>query len=658
MITLAIDIETYSSNDLRKGGVYKYVEAKDFQILLFAYSIDGREVQIIDLIKDDEIPSKVFAALTDPTVKKTAFNANFERTCIAKQFGINLSPSQWECTMAKSLQVGLPGSLEMVGKFLKLDVEKDNAGKNLIRYFSIPCKPTKTNGNRVRNLPDDAPEKWEDFKNYCIRDVEVERAVRNKIEWFTIPEIENKLWALDQRINDAGVLLNPQLVKNAIHFDFAFAEKLSAEACELTGLENPNSLKQLKKWMLETTGEEIEKLNKDTVPVLIKNTSDEIVKRVLELRQQMSKTSVKKYIAMRNAICEDLRVRGLLQYYGASRTGRWAGRLVQVQNLPKNDTDKLTERDLILARNLVISGDMDILEMCFGNVPWILSQLTRTAFISPKDQRLIAADFSAIEARVIAWLADEKWRLDVFNTHGKIYEASASQMFKIPLESITKKSPYRQTGKISELALGFQGGPKAIERMEISTGVPVENRISETERPRVVKMWRNANKKIVALWQEVGEAALEAVDTGRKVKIKCGITFFVQNDILFIELHSGRKLAYQQPRLKEGKYGMVVTYMGTDQQKKTWGRQETYGGKLVENIVQGEARDLLADAMLRLDKAGYFIVMHVHDEAVMQMPDGQGTLEEINKIMGTPIPWAKGLPLKAESFETLFYKKD
>lgn len=653
MTTLAIDIETYSSNDLRKGGVYKYVEAKDFQILLFGYAIDNGPVEIIDLASGEEIPFEVMAGLQNKKVLKTAFNANFERTCIQRHWqnnrvSLQLPPIEWECTMAKAMQVGLSGGLDAVAKALKLDLQKDLSGKNLIRYFSVPCKPTKVNNERTRNLPTDAPEKWEDFKNYCINDVKIEQAIREKISWFDIPTTEKKLWALDQKINDAGVMLEPRLIKNAIHFDLAFAEKLSVEACELTKLDNPNSLKQLKQWMLETTGEEVKKLTKDTVPGLIDSQENDTVKRVLELRQQMSKTSVKKYMAMKHAICNDQRARGLLQYYGASRTGRWAGRLIQVQNLPKTDLV-----DLDLARRLVLDADMDLLEMCFGNVPATLSQLVRTAFIAPAGQRLIAADFSAIEARVIAWLAGEKWRIDVFNSHGRIYEASGAHMFKVPIEKVSKGSVLRDKAKIAELALGYQGGPNALLKMGA-----IKMGLQESELPKLVKMWRNANKKIVEFWDEVGQAAIEAVETGQKVKIKCGVTFFVQHDILFIELHSGRKLCYQQPRLKEGRYGLVLTYSGTDQQKKTWGRQETYGGKLVENIVQAEARDLLADAMLRLDQTSYFIVLHVHDEVVMQMPNGQGSLQEVNRIMAEPISWAKGLPLNADSFETIYYKKE
>lgn len=648
MQSLGIDIETYSSGDLMKSGVYKYVQADDFTILLFAYSVDIGPVHVLDIESGDELPADILAALTDPAVLKTAYNANFERTAIAKHFGIELDPNQWECTMAKSSMMGLPLGLESAAKALKLQQEKSTEGKNLIRYFSIPCKPTKTNGQRTRNLPEHDLEKWNKFKEYCRQDVVVEQAIREKLHWFTIPVSEKKLWSLDQKINDKGVLLDPPFVKNAIRFDLDFAERLSTEAIQLTGLENPNSVSQLKAWMQEATGEEIASLSKETVPVLLKNTANQTAKRVLEIRQEMSKTSVKKYLAMSKAICADSRVRGLLQYYGANRTGRWAGRLVQVQNLPQNHLN-----DLALARQLVREGDSDMLEMLFGNVPDTLSQLIRTSFIAPKDHRFIVADFAAIEARVIAWLAGEAWRLNVFATHGKIYEASASQMFKVPIESITKGSPLRQKGKVSELALGYQGGPNAL----ITMGA-LKMGLLEEELPKLVKMWRNANKKIVEYWYEVEAAAIAAIE-GEPNSIKHGIKFFMERGVLFIELPSGRRLAYLRPKVAMGKFGsMAITYEGMSQTTKQWTRQDTYGGKLVENIVQAVARDCLADAMLRVDAAGYPIVMHVHDEIVMEVKNGFGSLEEVNKIMGQTIPWAKGLPLRADSYETEFYKKD
>jgi DNA polymerase len=648
MHTLSIDIETYSSTDLIKSGVYKYAQAPDFTILLFAYSLDNSLVSVIDLANGQQIPKVVYNALTDPAYLKRAHNANFERTCISTYFTIDLCPSQWECSMAKVSMLGLPLSLDAASKALNLSEGKNTAGKALIKYFSVPCKPSKANGGRVRNLPQHDPEKWSQFIDYCKQDVVVEQAISDKIAFFQIPETEKRLWQLDQKINDTGVLLDPVFVQNAIRMDTDYREKLTTEAIRLTGLDNPNSAAQLKNWIGNENGLDVATLRKDDIPVLLEQTDSAIVKRVLKLRQEMSKTSVKKYEAMSKGICLDNRVRGLLQYYGANRTGRWAGRLVQVQNLPQNHLP-----DLDLARSLVKDGDGELLEMCFGNVPDTLSQLIRTAFVASPGHRFIVADFSAIEARVIAWLAGERWRLDVFNTHGKIYEASASQMFKVPIESIKKGSDLRQKGKVSELALGYQGGPNALITMgALKMGIP------ETELPKLVAMWRNANKKIVQYWDTVGEAAMETIENGR-INIGHGISFFVEKGILFIELPSKRRLAYLRPKLNVNRFGnLALTYQGMDQTTKQWGMQETYGGKLVENIVQAIARDCLADAMLRLDAAGYNIVMHVHDEAVLEMPIGQGSTSEVNKIMSAAIPWAKGLPLTAESYETDYYKKD
>lgn len=650
MRQLAIDIETYSATDLSKSGVYKYVQDPDFEILLFAYSFDNEPVQVVDLKtysrEEAEKTRRVFEALTDPTVLKTAFNAAFERACLSAFYKLDLVPEQWECSMSKAAMVGLPLSLDAASKALKLDIKKDATGKALIRYFSMPCKPTKTNGMRTRNLPEHAPEKWEQFKEYCKRDVEVELAIRNKVSFFTIPETEKKLWKLDQTINDNGILLDPQFVNNAISLDATFRERLTTEAIELTGLNNPNSAAQLKTWLADAMREtEVTTLKKEDIPVLLKASNDATVTRVLQIRQEMAKTSIKKYESMSNVICADSRVRGLLQYYGANRTGRWAGRLIQVQNLPKNEMS-----DLDIARKIVRDGDLQLLEMLFDNVPDTLSQLIRTSFVAPPGKKFLISDFSAIEARVIAWLAGERWRLDVFATHGKIYEASASQMFKIPLAEITK--PLRQKGKVSELALGYQGGPNALLKMGA-----LKMGLEEEELPRLVRMWRNANKKIVELWDTVGNAAIEAVQ-GEPVTIQFGIRFYCSNNCLFIKLPSGRKLSYYNPRLKEGKFGPALTYEGMNQTTKQWGVQDTYGGKLVENIVQAIARDCLADAMLRVDAAGYKIVMHVHDEIVIEVQECDDNIEAINGIMSAPIPWAKGLQLRAESYESVYYKKD
>lgn len=649
MRTLSIDIETYSGTDLKEVGVYKYVEASDFAILLFAYAFDGEPVRLVDLASGEQLPAEVEDALTDEDILKTAFNANFERTCIAKHFNITLPPEQWECTMVKASMLGLPLSLEVVARVLKLEQEKMSSGKALIRFFSLPCKPTKANGQRTRNLPEHDAAKWSEFGQYCVQDVVVEREIRKKISFFSMPAQEEKLWQLDQQINDTGVLLDPVLIKNAIRIDSLYRVRLTEEAIELTGLDNPNSAAQLKTWIGAETGTTVEKLTKEEVPVLLENTDCQIVKRVLNIRQEMSKTSVKKYEAMSAAICTDNRVRGLLQFYGANRTGRWAGRLVQVQNLPR-----ISLKDLDLARVTVKSNDSDMLEMLFGNVPDTLSQLIRTAFIAPDGHRFIVSDFSAIEARVIAWLAGERWRLEVFKTHGKIYEASASQMFKIPIDQIKKGSDLRQKGKVSELALGYQGGPNALIKMGALT-----MGLTEEELPKLVAMWRNANKAIVNFWETTENAAIRAVEEGVPMVIQHGIRFHVEKGILFITLPSGRRLAYLRPRLVPSKFGgFSLAYEGMNQTTKQWCKQDTYGGKLVENIVQAVARDCLAHAMLAVNKAEYKIIMHVHDEVVLEVPAGFGSVAEVNSIMSQPIPWAKGLPLAAESFETNYYKKD
>lgn len=661
MQTLAIDIETYSSNDLLKGGVYKYVDAIDFEVLMIAYSFNGEPVKIFDLKQTAGIqstPHKLYAdgeiayfihKLTDARVLKTAYNANFERTCLAKFFNIELPAEQWECTAVKAAMVGLPHGLDQVAKVLQMNVQKDAAGKALIKYFSLPCKPTKANDMRTRNLPVHNPEKWQQFKDYCVQDVVVEQAIRQRIAFFSLPEQEKHLWALDQRINDNGVLVDVPFVQQAIEMDAVHRENLMEEAVQLTGLDNPNSAAQLRQWLGDAIGEEVATLRKADIPVLRNSTDDETVKRVLGIRQELAKTSVKKYEAMRTAVCSDDRVRGLLQFYGANRTGRWAGRLVQVQNLPQNHIP-----DLDAARQLVAAGERENVECFFGNVPDTLSQLIRTAFVAPPNHRFIVADFSAIEARVIAWLAGEKWRIDVFNTHGKIYEASAAQMFKVPIESITKGSDLRQKGKVSELALGYQGGPSALVNMgALKMGIP------EEELPKLVAMWRQSNKAIVNYWYEVEQAALSCVMEGEPVTIKHGIRFFLNKGCLFIQLPSGRLLSYLRPKIVEGKFGKpMLKYEGMDQTTKQWKQIDTYGGKLVENIVQAVARDCLAFAMLQLDAAGYKIVMHIHDEVVLEVHNDKGSTEEVNSIMGKGAPWAKGLPLTADSYETTYYRKD
>ena len=652
MVTLAIDLETYSDVDLKSCGVYAYTASPNFEILLFAYSLDGKPVTVIDLKSGEKIPQDIMTLLTSPLVIKTAYNANFERTCIFRHFKLPVRPEQWRCTAVHAATLGMPPTLGEVAKVLGFpeDKQKMGIGYSLIRYFCIPCKPTKVNGGRTRNLPEHDPEKWKTFKEYCGRDVEVEQSIREKLKRFPIPEEEQSLWELDQQINDRGIKLDRELVIKAIECDAIYKEKLLIEAVNITGLENPKSVAQLKKWFLEVEGLDIESLNKKAIPGILQMAEDESTKRVIELRQEMSKTSTKKYDAMMKAIGVDDIVRGLLQFYGANRTGRWAGRLIQVQNLPQN---KL--KDLALARQLVRDGDFETLEMLFDSVSGTLSQLIRTAFIPNYKCKFIVADFSAIEARVIAWLAGEKWRLDVFETHGKIYEASAAQMFKVPIESITKGNPLRQKGKIAELALGYGGSVGALTVMEA-----LDMGLTEKELPDLVKVWRQANPKIVEFWWTVGNAAMKAIKEMTSVHLQFGITISYESSMLFIKLPSGRRLAYVRPKIEpDEKYGRDgVTYEGTDQTTKKWGRIKTYGPKLVENIVQAVARDCLAVAMLRLDDAGYEINMHVHDEVILNVPKDNDCLDEVNAIMGLPIKWAPGLPLRADGFETEFYKKD
>lgn len=649
MRTLAIDIETYSPADLLKSGVYAYSQHPDFEILLFAYAFDNEPVRVIDIAQGETLPAEVENALEDPQVLKTAFNASFERTCMDEFFKAWLPTEQWECTMVKGSMLGLPLSLAAVANVLRLDQKKMVAGKALIRYFSLPCKPTKANGMRTRNLPHHDIDKWNLFKSYCAQDVEVERSIRNKIKFFEIPEFEKRLYILDQDINDRGVMLDRNFIQNAISIDGLSRERLTAEAIRLTGLNNPNSAAQLKVWIGKETGEEVKSLSKETIPALLENSDCEILTKVLQIRQEMAKTSVKKYEAMSNAICSDGRVRGLLQFYGANRTGRWAGRLVQVQNLPQNHL-----YDLDLARQLVSENDIEMLEMLFGNVPDTLSQLIRTAFVAKRGCTFLVADFSAIEARVIAWLAGEKWRLEAFDRKEDIYCASAAMMFGVLVEKHGINGHLRQKGKISELALGYQGGVGAL----ITMGA-LKMGLEEKELQGLVDAWRAANPAIVRLWAEVGRAALKAVEENTVVSIHHGIKFECRNNLLYIQLPSGRRLAYMRPSISSNKFGSdSLKYEGMNQTTKQWCVQDTYGGKLVENIVQAIARDLLAEAMVNVDKAGYRIVMHVHDEIIIECEKEKADLAEVCRIMGQPVKWAKGLPLRADGYETDYYKKD
>lgn len=647
--TLGIDIETYSSEDIANG-VYRYADAEDFTILLFAYSVNDGPVLITDIAQGEEIPPRIVEALTNPHVIKTAFNAAFERTCLNKFFGLNMDAEQWECTMVRSAMLGLPLSLDAVGRVLKLEQQKMQEGKSLIRYFSCPCKPTKVNGGRTRNLPQHAPDKWATFKRYCIRDVEVEQAIRRITSAYRIPKSEHRLYVADQRINDRGVLVDMDLVTQAIRMDAAYKGRLNAEAMEISGLDNPNSVAQLKAWLEKETDTTVDKLSKKDLPALLASADNDKVERMLRIRQEMAKTSTKKYEAMRKTACSDGRVRGLLQFYGANRTGRWAGRLVQVQNLPQNHLE-----DLDYARSLVKSGDLSAVELLFGNVPDTLSQLIRTAFIAKDGCTFLVCDFSAIEARVIAWLAGEQWRLEVFRTHGKIYEASASMMFHVPVDEITKTDPRRQKGKIAELALGYQGGVGAMKTMGGESMGLTEEEMSE-----IVDNWRNANPAIVRLWKDVEAAARMVIRYGEPVSVK-GLKFFMSLGAMMIQLPSGRCLSYPRPSVGVNRFGSEsICYEGVSQTTKQWCQQETYGGKLVENIVQGIARDCLAITILRLEEKGYPIVFHVHDEVIIEAPENDGvhTLQGVEEIFRMPITWAPGLPLKGAGYTTKYYLKD
>jgi len=641
---MSIDIETFSDVSLPDCGVHRYVSSEQFAILLFAYSVDEGETRVVDLASGEKMPEEAMALLQDDTVVKAAFNAAFERTCINRYLGLSLPPEVWRCTAVQAALLALPLSLEGVGEALSLDKKKMSEGKELIRFFCMPCKPTKSNGNRTRNLPEDAPEKWEMFKSYCKRDVDVEKQIREKLKRYPIPDREQQLYCMDQRINDRGILVDTEMVKQAISCDLLYKDMATRRAYELSGLENPNSVSQLKGW-LTSKGLEVDSLAKDTVRELVDKTEGD-VSELLKLRLAMSKTSVKKYEAIERAVC-DGRVHGLLQFYGANRTGRWAGRLVQIHNLPQNHME-----DLELARSIVKEGRFDLVELLYDSTPGVLSELIRTAFVATTGCRFIISDFSAIEARVLAWMSGEQWRLEVFATHGKIYEASASAMFGVPIEEIGKTSPLRQKGKIAELALGYGGSVGAL----VSMGA-VKMGLSEEELPELVSQWRGANPHITDFWRKVDVAALKAVKEKTTVQMHM-LTFEYRGGILFVHLPSGRKLSYVKPRIELNRFGHEsITYEGVGESKK-WTRIETYGAKIVENIVQAVSRDILAEAMLRLEKAGFDIVMHVHDEVVLEVPDGVSSVDEINEMMAVNPSWAVGLPLKAAGFESAFYKKD
>lgn len=653
---MGVDIETYSSVDLTEAGVYAYVEAPDFDILLISYIFDDwgeDDVRTIDCFDaDPDMMAEFCEALLDPQIVKTAFNANFERTCLAKWLQKPMPPEEWRCTMVKALTLGLPGNLAGAGEALGLPPEKlkDPQGKALIQFFSKPCKPTRTNGQRTRNLPQHDPAKWQLYKGYNRQDVVTEQEILRKLSIYKTPESEQELWALDQHMNDNGVMLDIPMVEKIVEYDTRRRQELQEEAQELTGLKNPNSLAQLKRWLAEQ-GVEMTSVTKDTIAETLRLSDiPDAVRRVLEIRTALGKTSVAKYSTMLVAHCQDHRLRGILQFYGANRSGRWAGRLVQTHNLAKNSLP-----DLALARELAAEGDFDTMGTLFGETAFVFSELIRTAFIPSEGCRFIVSDFSAIEARVLAWIAGEEWVLEAFRAGKDIYCETASMMYHVPVEKHGANSHLRQKGKVAVLACGYQGGVGAMKRMDKGGSIP------EDELQSVVDQWRQANSKVVKLWRTVELAARTAIEEHRTVRLKNGIALGYINGNLFIKLPGGRKLCYWNTRLKldprDGREHIV--YMGVNQETKQWGETETYGGKLVENIVQATARDCLAISMQRIAALGYNIVMHVHDEIIVDCPhEDTDALERINACMAEPIPWAPGLPLKGDGYETPFYMKD
>lgn len=663
MIHLSIDLETYSDVNLKKAGLYRYVQSPAFEILLFAYSFDGAPTQVIDMAQGEKIPMEVIHALTDPQCLKHAYNAAFEWYCLSKYMGAQLPPSQWRDTMLHGLYAGYTAGLDATGRALGIpeDRQKLTTGKALIRYFCVPCKATKANGGRTRNYPHHDPEKWELFKTYNGQDVVAEMEIERRLSVFPVPDFVQKQWETDLLINARGVAVDMDFCAGALELGETIRTQLTDEAVQLSGLQNPNSVKQLARWLSAETGDDITTLRKETIKELLGRDNADHVQRMLEIRQELGKTSTKKYDAIEAAVCDDGRVRGLLQFYGANRTGRWAGRLVQVQNLPRTYTEPLE-----FARELVKGRKLDALRTVYGSPNDTLSQLIRTAFVAAPGNVLIDADFSAIEARVISWLADEEWRLEVFRTHGKIYEASASQMFGVPLERIKKGNPeysLRQRGKVAELAFGYQGGVPAMRQMD--TGKLLAD-LPDEEIKDIVDKWRNTNPKIRNLWYSFNDAAIRVIQNGGSLRVRC-CTFARECDCIrgttcmTISLPSGRKLYYVEPSVGENRWGgPSITYMGVNDKNK-WGRIETYGGKLVENVVQAIARDCLAQAIEHLEAAGLPVVFHIHDEVVIDtaaFDTNDAMLDKVVKIMSTPIPWAEGLPLGADGWVGAFFKKD
>ena len=642
MRTLSIDIESYSDVDLSKCGVYKYASSPAFEILLFGYAVDGGDVRVVDLACGEQIPEEIISALSDASVTKWAFNAMFERVCLSNFLGEWLEPEGWHCTMVWAATLGLPLSLESAGAALGLEKQKLTEGKDLIRYFCVPCKPTKTNGGRIRNRPEHDPEKWERFKAYNLRDVETEMQIQKRLSNFPVPDAIWEEYHLDQEINDRGIGVDMELVSQAIAIDARSRERLTIAMRELTELKNPNSVQQMKQWLADH-GLETDTLGKKAVAELVK-TAPEPLREVLSLRQQLAKSSVKKYTAMENAVCADSRAHGMFQFYGANRTGRFSGRLIQLQNLPQNHIP-----DLVQARALVRSGNYEALSLLYEDIPDTLSQLIRTAFVPQDGRKFIVADFSAIEARVIAWFAGERWRLKVFEDGGDIYCASASQMFHVPVEKHGINGHLRQKGKIAELALGYGGSVGALKSMGA-----LEMGLAEEELQPLVDAWRGSNPMITQFWWDVDRAVKDCIKQRVPTETH-GLRFDYRSAMLFITLPSGRRLAYVKPRIGESQFGgESVTYMGVGSTKK-WERLESYGPKFVENIVQGTARDILCYALRNLRNCA--IVAHVHDEVIIEA-DRRMSVAAVCEQMGRTPPWAKGLKLRADGYECEFYQKD
>lgn len=645
---LHIDLETYSDIDIGKCGAYRYADSPNFEILLFAYAYDDEPVTVIDVAQREGWPTQVLDDILSSDITKVAHNAAFERICLSKFLNTHLDPKAWHCTMVHALSLGFPASLADVGKALNLgeDKQKMAVGKRLITYFCKPCKPTMANGQRTRNYPHHDPEKWDLFKEYNRQDVVTEQAIYDKLMKFPLPESERILYCLDQSINDYGIGVDTDLMDNVIGYSETYEAQMRKECEELTGGINVHSIVQLKQWLTEQEGRQIDSLTKDDVDQLLKLDLKPSSKRILELRQETGKTSVKKYEAFERSICSDGRIHGAFQFYGAGRTGRWAGRLIQPQNFPRNAFE-----DIALARQMVKDRKWEEIEMLYGSMNDVFSTLIRTLIVPPQGMTFAIADYSAIEARVVAWMADEKWRQDVFANGGDIYCMSATQMFGVPVEKHGQNSHLRKKGKVAELACGYGGGVGALRKMGGE-----QMGLTEKEMDDIVKKWRRSSPHVVKLWRELGDAAIEAIDTRLRVKCRHGVSFKYAKGILFMTLPSGRSLAYVQPRFD----GRELTYMGMNQTTRKWERTKTWGGKLTENLIQAIARDCLAESMTKIQQAGYHIVMHVHDEVIVEVPedDAEGHLKRIEDLMGEPIEWAPGLLLTADGFTSEYYRKD